>query len=461
MVDDEPVNVQVALAQLARAGYEVATALNGHDALRMVSEGLKVDAVLLDVMMPRMDGYEVCARLRERYAVASLPVIMLTAKNQVADLVQGLNAGANDYITKPFTGQELLARLRTHLRLSRVNHAIGQFVPYPFLQILGRDSIVDVRLGDSVARDMSVLFANMRAFTRLTEQMSPEQSFGFINRYFGLLAPAVLTHGGFVDKYIGDAIMALFEGSADDAIESGLAMSRALEPLNADRLGRGLEPIRIGVGINTGRLVLGTVGSENRMDTTVISDAVNIASRLQGLTRRYDTQLLVTEQTMAALRDRKPGRAACSTTSRSPAGPKPSRSTRSTPPSRTRSAPPRTPPGPPSSRPCAPSTPARSRTRPGSSPSARRSTPWTPWSGSTWSAARRSRCSSPAADGGRSHERVSTSEAPSQAGISQCRDSARRAAGRSRRAGDGHLAGERPARTPPRGATAGPRRAHG
>ena len=304
VVDDEPVNVQVALAQLARAGYEVATALNGHDALRMMGEGLAIDAVLLDVMMPRMDGYEVCARLRESFPTNVLPVVMLTAKNQIGDLVAGLAAGANDYITKPFTGQELLARLRTHLRLSQVNNAIGQFVPYPFLQILGRDSIVDVRLGDSVARDMSVLFANMRAFTRLTEHMSPEDSFGFINRYFGLLAPAVLRHGGFVDKYIGDAVMALFGGSADDAIKSGLAMSRALDPLNAERAGHGLEPVRIGVGVNTGRLVLGTVGSENRMDTTVISDAVNIASRMQSLTRRYDTQLLVTEQTMDALSDR-------------------------------------------------------------------------------------------------------------------------------------------------------------
>jgi predicted ATPase/signal transduction histidine kinase/class 3 adenylate cyclase/CheY-like chemotaxis protein len=304
VVDDEPVNVQVALTQLARAGYEVATALNGPDALRMVAEGLKVDAVLLDVMMPRMDGYEVCARLRERYAVASLPVIMLTAKNQVTDLVQGLEAGANDYVTKPFTGQELLARLRTHLRLSHVNLAIGQFVPYPFLRILGRESITDVRLGDSVAREMSVLFANMRAFTRLTEQMTPEECFRFVNRYFGLLAPAVLSHGGFVDKYIGDAVMALFEGPADAAIESGLAMNRALLSLNDERLARGQEPVRIGVGINTGQLVLGTVGSEKRMDTTVISEAVNVASRLQALTRRYDTQLLVTEQTMAALRDR-------------------------------------------------------------------------------------------------------------------------------------------------------------
>ncbi len=303
VVDDEPVNVQVVLAQLGRAGYEVATALDGPTALEMLAQGLKPDAVLLDVMMPRMDGYEVCTRLRDRFPRHALPVVMLTARNQVDDLVQGLAAGANDYVTKPFTGQELLARLRTHLALSGVNAAIGQFVPYPFLQLLGRDSITDVRLGDSVARPMSVLFANMRAFTRLTEQMSTAETFRFINEYLGLLAPAVARHGGFVDKYIGDAIMAIFDGGADAAVQAGLEMNRALEDLNTRRQRAGQDPIRIGVGVNTGDLVLGTVGTEQRMDTTVISEAVNVAARMQTLTRRYDTQLLVTERTMAALQD--------------------------------------------------------------------------------------------------------------------------------------------------------------
>jgi signal transduction histidine kinase/ActR/RegA family two-component response regulator len=303
VVDDEPVNVQVVLAQLGRAGYEVATALDGPTALEMLAQGLRPDAVLLDVMMPRMDGYEVCTRLRDRFPRHALPVVMLTARNQVDDLVQGLAAGANDYVTKPFTGQELLARLRTHLALSGVNAAIGQFVPYPFLQLLGRDSITDVRLGDSVARPMSVLFANMRAFTRLTEQMSTAETFRFINEYLGLLAPAVGRHGGFVDKYIGDAIMAIFDEGADAAVRAGLDMNLALDELNARRQRAGQAPIRIGVGVNTGELVLGTVGTAARMDTTVISEAVNVAARMQTLTRRYDTQLLVTEGTMAALAD--------------------------------------------------------------------------------------------------------------------------------------------------------------
>jgi predicted ATPase/signal transduction histidine kinase/DNA-binding response OmpR family regulator len=301
VVDDEPVNVQVVLAQLGRAGYEVATALDGPTALEMLAQGLRPDAVLLDVMMPRMDGYEVCTRLRDRFPRHALPVVMLTARNQVDDLVQGLTAGANDYVTKPFTGQELLARLRTHLALSQVNAAIGQFVPYPFLQLLGRESITDVRLGDSVARPMSVLFANMRAFTRLTEQMNTAETFRFINEYLGLLAPAVARHGGFVDKYIGDAIMAIFDGGADAAVRAGLEMNLVLLDLNARRTRAGQSPIRIGVGVNTGELVLGTVGTDQRMDTTVISEAVNVAARMQTLTRRYDTQLLVTERTMAAL----------------------------------------------------------------------------------------------------------------------------------------------------------------
>ena len=303
VVDDEPVNLQVVMNQLSRAGYDVSTALSGPEALEMIGQGLSVDAVLLDVMMPRMDGYEVCAELRKTQAAHTLPIVMLTAKNQVADLVQGLSAGANDYVTKPFTGQELLARLRTHLKLSRVNHAIGRFVPYPFLQLLGRESIVDVKLGDSVGRELTVLFANLRSFTRLSEGMTPEACFQFINTYLGVLEPVVTRHGGFVDKYIGDVIMALFD-TADAAVDAGLDMHRALGDFNVGRVAVGREPLRVGIGINAGHLVLGTVGGEHRMDTTVISEAVNLASRLEGMTRRYDTHLLVTEQTLSALRDR-------------------------------------------------------------------------------------------------------------------------------------------------------------
>jgi len=129
IVDDEPVNLQVLVNHLSLENYSLALAENGLDALSMLDRGFKPDLVLLDVMMPRMTGYEVCHKIRDQFPANELPVVMLTAKNQVNDLVEGFNAGANDYLTKPISKNELLARIKTHLRISTLNIAYSRFVP--------------------------------------------------------------------------------------------------------------------------------------------------------------------------------------------------------------------------------------------------------------------------------------------------------------------------------------------
>jgi predicted ATPase/signal transduction histidine kinase/class 3 adenylate cyclase len=298
VVDDEPVNLQVLVNQLGRRGYQVTTANSGKEALRKLSAGLRPDLILLDVMMPNLNGYEVCSRLRRSYDRGELPVIMVTAKDRVVDLVEGMQAGANDYITKPFASAELLARVRTHLQLSKINGAVSQFVPSDFLGLLGRDSIVDVRLGDSVERDMTILFSDIRSFTSLSEQMSPEQTFEFINEYLGVMEPLVMETGGFVDKYLGDGILALYDTGADAAVRTGINMLSALQQFNRRRVEQGRLPIQVGIGVNTGRLMLGTVGGAHHMDTTVVSDAVNITSRVEALNKRYGTSLLITASTL-------------------------------------------------------------------------------------------------------------------------------------------------------------------
>jgi class 3 adenylate cyclase len=226
---------------------------------------------------------------------------MLTAKNQVNDLVEGLSVGANDYLTKPISKNELLARIKTHLRLSNLNIAYGRFVPHKFLQLLNKESIVDVEVGDQVQQEMSVLFSDIRDFTTLSESMTPEETFKFINAYLSRMESAILENQGFIDKYIGDAIMALFSGRADDAVKAGIAMQYSLYEYNQHRLQDGYEPIKIGIGINTGSLMLGTVGGKNRMDGTVISDAVNLASRLESLTKNYGVSLLISLQAFLGL----------------------------------------------------------------------------------------------------------------------------------------------------------------
>ncbi len=149
--------------------------------------------------------------------------------------------------------------------------------------------------------EMSVLFSDIRDFTTLSESMTPEDNFKFINAYLSRMEPAITEHSGFIDKYIGDAIMALFSGEADNAVRAAISMLHRLGDYNQHRIQQGFAPIKNGIGINTGLLMLGTVGGQNRMDGTVISDAVNLASRVEGLTKNYGVSLLITDQTYARL----------------------------------------------------------------------------------------------------------------------------------------------------------------
>lgn len=303
VVDDEAVNLQVVVHQLARRGFNPVAARSGPEALALVETGPRPDLVLLDIMMPGMDGYEVCRVLRGRFPANVLPIVMLTARTRAADIAAGFEAGANDYLTKPFSDVELFARIASHLELARVNAAVSRFVPAAFLELLGRPSIADVAAGDAVERDMTVLSARFVGYASLTEGLAADENFLFLNQLLGLMEPALVDHGGFVDKYLGDALLALFARSADDAVAAGVAMHAALEGLNRTRLERGDLPVRLAVGVHSGPLVLGTVGSERRMDTTAVSDVVQIASRVEALSQRYGSGLVITEATRGRLQE--------------------------------------------------------------------------------------------------------------------------------------------------------------
>jgi|GEM_PF-891962 len=336
IVDDEPVNLQVLINHLSLQNYAITQASSGPETLALLEEkAFKPDLILLDVMMPEMTGYEVCQKIREHFPATVLPILMLTAKNQTTDLVEGLNVGANDYLTKPVSKPELLARIKTHLQISlahrteyhfayirhltdsqelekehtryiqeldELNTAYERFVPQKFLSLLDKHSILEVQLGDQVEKEMTILFSDIREFTSLSENMTPQDNFKFINAYLTRMEPIIAQHNGFIDKYIGDAIMALFP-NVDDAVQAALGMLNRLTQYNLTRGRPGRPIIKIGIGLNTGLLMLGTVGGENRMEGTVISDAVNLASRVEDLTKIYDTTLLITEQTYLKLTD--------------------------------------------------------------------------------------------------------------------------------------------------------------
>jgi len=194
-------------------------------------------------------------------------------------------------------------RIRFTDELFQLNKAYERFVPNQFLQFLEKSSIIDVELGDQVQLEMSVLFSDIRDFTTLSESMTPEDNFRFINSYLSRMEPVINENNGFIDKYIGDAIMALFSGEADHAVKAGIAMLQGLVEYNQQRANFGCAPIQIGIGINTGSLMLGTVGGQNRMDGTVISDAVNLASRVESLTKNYGVALLITQPTYSRLKN--------------------------------------------------------------------------------------------------------------------------------------------------------------
>ncbi|MDP3212470.1 MAG: adenylate/guanylate cyclase domain-containing protein, partial [Deltaproteobacteria bacterium] len=188
---------------------------------------------------------------------------------------------------------------------ARLHAAQNRFVPYQFLRSLDRSDIVEVEIGDHALKEVSVFFSDIRGFTSLVERLPAAEALTFINAYFAVTEPAIQGHGGFIDTYLGDGIMALFDApgtNADDAVAGAVAMQRALDGFNAARLARGLATVRTGIGINTGTVMLATIGGGRSLKCGVVGDAVNLAARVEGLTRRYEAAVLISDATLAAMR---------------------------------------------------------------------------------------------------------------------------------------------------------------
>lgn len=191
-----------------------------------------------------------------------------------------------------------LQSTRLYRTLEETTKAFARFVPKEFLAFLGKPSIHEVVLGDQVQKNMAILFSDIRDFTALSERLSPNQNFNLINAYLNRMAPEVRRHGGIIDSYIGDAIMALYAAGSAGALRSALAMRTRLIEYNTGRTRAGYAPLEMGIGIHTGSLMLGTIGDEHRMDTTVISDAVNTASRLEGLTKVFHVSIIISQNVL-------------------------------------------------------------------------------------------------------------------------------------------------------------------
>jgi two-component system sensor histidine kinase ChiS len=273
--------------------------------------------------------------LKANPEMEEIPVIFLSALDDTANKVKGLDLGAVDYISKPFQAEEVIARVNTHLTISSLKKSLAEknkalqtsneildervkertaelielitayecFVPREFLSLLDKESILQIRLGDQINQEMTVMFADVRGWTMLSEGMSPQENFNFINAYLRRVSPVIKEHGGFIDQYYGDGVMALFPEAPDGAVMAAIAMHAALSGYNKEREKEGFQPIGIGVGLHTGDLMLGIIGSEERMQGAVVADAVNLAARLEELTRIYGSSITLSDPTLSHLKE--------------------------------------------------------------------------------------------------------------------------------------------------------------
>jgi len=313
-VDDNKQNLDLLRKALTAAGYEVVTALDGATALSLV-ESTPSDLVLLDVMMPGMSGYEVCERIRANEATRLLPVVMLTALSEVAHRIRGIEAGADDFLTKPFNREELLTRVKSLLRIKKLHDDIetkncllrtlfGRYVSEKVAAEIVADPGRHLKLGGE-KREVTVLFGDLRGFTPLAERLDPEDAVDILNVFLTHVIDAVFEFGGTLDKFRGDGFMAFFgapmrrDDDASNAVRCALSMQQRLKGVTFAKFPD--LRLHMGVGINTGTVLAGNIGSERRTDYTVIGNEVNVAQRFES--NAGPGQILITGGTYEYVKD--------------------------------------------------------------------------------------------------------------------------------------------------------------
>ena len=190
-----------------------------------------------------------------------------------------------------------------NIQLESLLKAYGRFVPNEYLRFLRKESITDVHLGDHVSKMMAVMFSDIRSFTTISEGMTPQDNFNFVNAYLKRVSPEIRNNYGIIVKFLGDGMMAVFPDGANDALAAGVAKHKQVQEYNKKRAEKGFLPLKVGMGIHVGHMMLGMVGEENRMQGDAFSDNVNLTARLEGLTKFYGVSLLISEQALANLSD--------------------------------------------------------------------------------------------------------------------------------------------------------------
>jgi class 3 adenylate cyclase/CheY-like chemotaxis protein len=327
VVDDTANNVKLLKDLLTMKGYAVVTASSGPEGLEQI-EKERPDLVLLDVMMPGMNGYDVCRRIRENPATGILPVIMVTALDPGPERIKGLEAGADDFLTKPINQPELLARVRSLLRIkelwdriTELNRTLEQRVSEQVAQLerMGRlkrffsPQLAELIVGGdaedplkSHRREITVVFLDLRGFTAFAETAEPEEVMGVLREYHAEMGRLVLEHEGTLERFTGDGMMIFFNdplpvpNPAERAIRMALAMSERVAVLAQGWRKRGFD-LDFGVGIAQGYATIGAIGFEGRWDYGAIGTVTNLAARLCGEAK--PGQILISRRMIGTLED--------------------------------------------------------------------------------------------------------------------------------------------------------------
>jgi class 3 adenylate cyclase len=314
VVDDNPRNVKLVRSILKTTGYETIPAYSGREALDLVAED-PPDLVILDVLMPEMDGFQVARELRANAESRAIPILMLTALRDMEDKVKGLDAGADDFLTKPFNSVELIARTRSLLRIKQLHNELqvkNALLEWVLTHYISKDIASEIlsdpeqnlQLGGRSSQ-VSVLFADIRGFTSFSERNKASHVTKMLNQIFNELAPTIFEHQGTLDKYLGDAIMAFYGApipslnGSEQAVRTACAMQVCFAEMYSNT--PEIHSLGLGVGICTGEAVVGNIGSEQLMDYTVIGNTPNTAKRLQEHARAG--QILVDEHTYNEVKD--------------------------------------------------------------------------------------------------------------------------------------------------------------
>ncbi len=314
VVDDTPANVKLLVDVLEISGYRACAATNGQEALNLIAAD-PPDLVLLDIMMPGMSGYEVCKRLREEPATALLPVVLCTSLDPQQERIKGIEAGADDFITKPINRPELLARVKSLLRIkalqgevrsqaaelaawndqleTRVAEQVGELERLSRLKGFFSPQLAEaiVAGGEELLqphrREICVVFIDLRGFTAFTDNAEPEEVMELLHAYHQAMGAIVLAHEGTLERFAGDSLMVFFndpvpvDKPAEQAACMALEMQRAFVPLGELWAKRGFD-LGLGCGIAQGYATLGLIGFDGRRDYAAIGNVTNLAARLCG-----------------------------------------------------------------------------------------------------------------------------------------------------------------------------------